>query len=218
MEAKDIAWGSGETPGSSAWLKVEGVSRIPSSDRDSDTGVSCLGLEPTGDGTDSWTAECKSTDASVGGIASATGDCIRDAGGEMGNSGRSSRNRDIVRFGTPELTRRGMRMTGGVGVGVVCIESREVLENDEGPTEPRLFLLPHRKKEVQDLWALAVAPESLGACSECSVLISDSCGDFDRDSFLRKEPLDAGIVRVGAASSLRSEGASGGCKGWLSIR
>jgi hypothetical protein len=97
----------------------------------------------------------------------------------------------MVRFGTPELTWRGIRVTGGVGAGVVCIESRDALENEDGPPEFRLFLLAHLKKEVQDRGPLVVPPSSpFDGRSDSSVLVSDSWGDLDRDSFLRNEPFD----------------------------
>lgn len=111
-----------------------------------------------------------------GGNVSASGDWIRDAGGEIGSSGRSSRNRDIVRFGTLELTRRGgRRLGGGVGACIVCMESREVLENEDGSPELRLFLLPHLKNEAHDLVPFVGVPvsDSFEGCSDCSVFASD---------------------------------------------
>jgi hypothetical protein len=103
---------------------------------------------------------------------SASGDCIRDSGGDMGISGRSSRKRDMVRFGTPEATRRdGTMLAAGVGAGVVGIESRDVLENEEGPPELRFFLLPHLKNEAQERGPLGVrSSDSVGGTSDRSVL------------------------------------------------
>jgi hypothetical protein len=125
----------------------------------------------------------------------------------------------MVRFGTPELTWRGMKLPGGVGAGVVCIESLDVLENEDGPPEFRLFLLLHLKKEVQDRGPLPVPPSGpKGDGTDCSVLDSDSWGDLDRDNFLRNELFDAGLISVGACGGLASEGASGGCRVLLSMR
>lgn len=97
----------------------------------------------------------------------------------------------MVRFGTPALTCRGIGLTGGVGAGVVCIESRDALEKEDGPPELRLALFAHLKIEVQDRGPLAVL---LDGFSDCSVLVSESWGDFDRENFLRKEPLDVAPV------------------------
>lgn len=94
----------------------------------------------------------------------------------------------MVRFGTPAATCRGIGLTGGVGVGVVCIESRDVLEKEAGPPE---FRLVHLKMEDQDRGPLAVLFDGF---SDCSVLVSESWGDFDRENFLRKEPLDVAPV------------------------
>jgi hypothetical protein len=124
-------------------------------------------------------------------IASTSGDCILDAGSEIGSSGRSSRNRDMVRFGTPALTCRGIGLMGGVGVGVVCIESRDVLEKEDGPPELRLALFAHLKMDDQDRGPL---PVPFDGFSDCSVLVSESRGDFDRENFLRSEPLDVTLV------------------------
>lgn len=152
----------------------------------------------------------------TGKTASASGDCNRDAGGDIGNSGKSSRNRDMVRFGTPGLTRRGSGFTGGAGVGigiVVCIESRDVFENEEGPPEFRLFLFAHLRKEIQGRGPLPEASSNpLDGRSDCSVLASDSGGDFERDNFLGSDALDTGLVRTGT-SSLISERDSGARKG-----
>lgn len=94
----------------------------------------------------------------------------------------------MVRFGNPPLTCRGIGLTGGVGVGVVCIESREVLEKEDGPPELRLALFAHLKMDDQERGPL---PALFDGFSDRSVLVSESRGDFDRENFLRNEPFDA---------------------------
>jgi len=81
-----------------------------------DVGVSSLG--PSNVATPSGSTSLfglGEASAIVGGIESPSFNCILDPGGESGSSGRSSRKRDFVRFGTPELTRRGVKVIGGVG-------------------------------------------------------------------------------------------------------
>lgn len=154
----------------------------------------------------------------VWGMGSASGDWIRESGGEIGSSGRSSRNRDIVRFGTPGANFRGTKLVGGGCNCAVCIESLEVLENDEGPSELRLFLRPHLKMDVQESGPreLLVSDPFLND-SECSVLGSDSCGDLDRENFgRRKELLDLGLLRGGTGSS--TSWGSAGDSGILLVR
>lgn len=107
--------------------------------------------------------------AIVGGIESPSFKCILDPGGVIGSSGRSSRKRDFVRFGTPELTRRGVKLDGGVGTCScgVCIESRDVLENEDGPPELRLFLFPHLKMDAHEIGPLEpLVSDPLCICSE----------------------------------------------------
>jgi hypothetical protein len=104
----------------------------------------------------------------------------------------------MVRFGIPEFMRRGTMLTGGAGAGIVCIESREVLENDGGAgAELRLFLLPHRKNEIHDRWVLVVMPGAVGGFSDCSGWVSGSWGGFERDNFRRNGPFGAGLVGAG---------------------
>lgn len=140
----------------------------------------------------------------MGGGSSASGDCILDAGGESGSSGKSSRKRDMVRFGTPALTRRTGILpgagsgagTGAGGGGAGGIESRDVLENDGGPAEFRLFLFPQRNMELHDRRDSLLL---LVSCSEFtdverSVTVSDTWRDLERDNFLRSDDLDRTVV------------------------
>jgi len=67
IEARDMLCGSGEAPGSSGWLNVDGVCRIASSD----TGVSCLVWDCA------ETLPSAAAEASITGwIASASRDCM----------------------------------------------------------------------------------------------------------------------------------------------
>ena len=172
-----MVWISGDMLGSSGWPKVDGVWCIASIDRCSDVGVSYLSA---------WTGGAKTTCsvtvsgpaeicAVPGGAGSTSGECNRESGGESGSSGRSSRNLDMVRLGTPELTRRGTKVIGGAGTCCeVGMESLDVLEKEGDPLGRRLFLLPHRNRDAQESGAreeLASVP--LCDCSDCSVLISD---------------------------------------------
>lgn len=65
-----------------------------------------------------------------------SGDATLESGGEMGNSGRSSLNLDMVRRGTLEGLRIWMGAVGGAvptkwaGIGWRDMDSREVLEKD----------------------------------------------------------------------------------------
>ena len=63
-----------------------------------------------------------------------SGDCIRESGGERGNSGRSSLNLDCVRIGVPDLA-RGILVNAEGGI-CRCTDSLEVFENSEGATRP----------------------------------------------------------------------------------
>lgn len=139
----------------------------------------------------------------VWGKGSASGDWIRESGGDIGSSGRSSRNRDIVRFGTPAASFRGTKLVGGSCTWAVCIESLDVLEKDDGPSELRLFLRPHLKMDVQESGPRELlVSDPFFNDSEGSVLGSDSCGDLDRENFgRRKELLDLGLLRGGTGSS-----------------
>ena len=60
---------------------------------------------------------------------STSGDCILESGGDIGSSGRSSRNLDIVRLGRLDGILTGVYPVCGAA-WLVCIESREVLEKD----------------------------------------------------------------------------------------
>jgi len=125
----------------------------------------------------------------------------------------------MVRFGTPVLRRRGTNGIGVVDACVVCIESRDVLEKEDGPFEFRLFLLPHLKKDAQENGPLKLlSSEIFDGGPRTSVLASDSWGDLERDSLTRKEPLDPEVASAGAWCSLGSEGAVGGFVGMLSTR
>lgn len=98
----------------------------------------------------------------TGGI-SASGDCTLESGGEIGNSGRSSRNFDIVRLGTLDDDRIGVYPICGP-CPPLCIESRDALENDEGAESCFCFFAPRiLKNDVQDWGAFGGV---VGVCRE----------------------------------------------------
>ena len=82
----------------------------------------------------------------MGGTTSASGDCTLESGGDIGSSGRSSRNFDIVRLGILDVDFTGVYPIRGPWP--FCIESRDVLENDGG-VATRLGLLLLLKKDAQ---------------------------------------------------------------------
>ena len=92
-EARDMDWGAGDTMTSSRSRCISiGVARYP------DVGVS------------QRKAVAAAASSAIDGRGSAdaispSGDVMRESGGETGNSGKSSRNLDMVRLGTFEFDR-----------------------------------------------------------------------------------------------------------------
>jgi len=163
-ELNDMACGSGD--GSTDVETLGGtLPRTPSS---GDIGVSRrFGNVSSRRGFASSSGESCSMIA--GGRGSASGEC----GGDRGSSGRSSRKRDIVLLGTLLLSLRVKAAEiGGAGTWFADIESREVLENEDGP-ELRFDLLPHRNRFVHDRRGLAgpeLPSETFLSESDTSVL------------------------------------------------
>ena len=89
--------------------------------------------------------------------AATSGDCTLESGGDIGSSGKSSLNLDIVRCGVaPESERRNVLPGGTIGGGCFrAKDSRDVFENSEGVARPRSVRLglrpPLLKKLVQEL-------------------------------------------------------------------
>ena len=109
----------------------------------------------------------------IGGTTSASGDCTLDCGGEIGSSGKSSLNFDIVLFGILEVDRIGVYPT--TGPCPFCIESRDKFEKDDGGCVFLAFdiLL---KYEVQDPNAFELGSACLigdGSSAGIGVLDSD---------------------------------------------
>lgn len=140
----------------------------------------------------------------------------------MGNSGRSSRKRDMVRLGIPEVSRRGTKLAAGADACacacVIYIESRDVLEKEDGAPELRLFFLPHLKNVDQESDPLELpASEPFGGGSDRSVLVSDSWPDLGRESFVRREVLDSGLSKAATGRSSNLAGGSATGNGMLSV-
>lgn len=119
------------------------------------------------------------------GICPRSGQPSLDWGGDSGSSGKSSRNRDRVLLGTLLLSflERASGIGPNCGALLPAIESREVLENSDGPD--LCFLDPHRNRLLQDLLSLLMLPSDfflvsmmsgLGAC-----VAGGGGGDLDRD-------------------------------------
>lgn len=96
----------------------------------------------------------------------AAGDCTQESGGDKGNSGKSSRNRETVRFGV--VDRFVAILVNDAGSIWRLKDSREVLENSDGVvTRPRSvesrFILVSLLLKSDRQWAenLLLVSESL---------------------------------------------------------
>ena len=174
---------------------------------------------------------------SVSSAATTSGEASRESGGDMGNSGKSSLNRDLVRFGTPELsllTGAGAGGIGVVGVGVrptptatatagassggtgdlfriaACISSRDALEKDEGPEPRRLFLLAHLNRDVKDSLTFCIPPELRAFSISSTVAGGGEMVDLDRAASDKGLAVESEALKTFLADAPECEDIEGG--------